>query len=103
LMLLGKPLDILQNGITAFLGVIALSAGVMGFLRRKLSLGERLIAAACGLLLIEPSLGTDIVALIVFAYMYFSQRFGFSFRFWHGKNASEENVKGEMRGGGTTV
>jgi len=78
LLLEGTVLDILLNSVSAFVGIVALSAGVMGFFRRQLSLPEQLIMTVCGFLLIDPNLYTDIAAFIILSYMYLNQRFGFS-------------------------
>jgi TRAP transporter 4TM/12TM fusion protein len=78
LLLQGTVLDIVLNGVSAFIGIVALSAGVMGFFRRQLSLLEQLVMIVCGFLLIDPNLYTDTAAFIIMSYMYLNQRFGFS-------------------------
>lgn len=103
LLLIGKPLDIIQHGVTAFLGVIALSAGIMGYLGKKLSFVRRLVVAVCGLLLIIPSIYAGIVALLVLSYIYSSQRLGFSFRFWRRTTPLDENAKSVSHRENTTV
>ncbi len=82
LLLRGSLMDILWNSITAFIGVVSLSAGVMGFFRRQLSLFEQLIMIVCGYLLIDPNFYTDIGAFIVLVYMYCAQKWGFSLIGW---------------------
>jgi len=73
---------IIQNSLTAALGVIALSAGVIGYLKRKLSPFEMVIMIVAGLMFIDPGTFTDIIGAILFGYLYFSQRFGFSLFKW---------------------
>jgi TRAP-type uncharacterized transport system fused permease subunit len=62
--------------------VIALSAGVIGYLKRKLSPFEMVIMIVAGLMFIDPGTFTDIIGAILFGYLYFSQRFGFSLFKW---------------------
>ena len=76
ILLQGKAFYIFLNSVTAFFGVIALSAGVMGFFLRRLSLIERFAVFGCGLLLIDPNPYTDMIAIAVLAYMFAHQRFG---------------------------
>lgn len=52
---------------TAFMGMIAIGGGVIGFWLRKLYWHERIIAAVCGLLLIYPERISDFVGLGCFA------------------------------------
>ena len=73
---------IIQNSVTALFGVIALSAGVIGFLKRPLSPLEMILMIIAGLLFIDPGTLTDIGGAIIFGYLYFSQRFGFSLFKW---------------------
>ena len=78
LLLQGSWVEILEYSLTAFLGIIFLSAGIMGFLRRPLSKLERGIMIVCGLMLVGINLYAEIIAAIVVGYMYFNQRWGFS-------------------------
>lgn len=55
---------------TAFIGMIAISAGVIGFWMRKLFWYERIAALGAGLCLIYPESISDIIGLIVFAILF---------------------------------
>jgi TRAP transporter 4TM/12TM fusion protein len=65
---------------TAFIGMVAISASVIGFWMRKLHGFERLFALAAGLCLIYPEKISDIIGLVTFAallalqYMYKGSR-----------------------------
>ncbi len=82
LLLQGEVSHIIQNSITAAFGIIALSAGIMGFLRKPLSWLERFFIIIAGLMFVDPGTLTDIAAALIFGYMYFSQRFNFSLKSW---------------------
>jgi TRAP transporter 4TM/12TM fusion protein len=82
LLLQGTVPDIIQNSVTAFLGVIALSSGIIGFLRRPLSWFESVLMIIAGAMFIDPGTLTDIMGALIFGYMYFSQRFNFSIKNW---------------------
>jgi TRAP transporter 4TM/12TM fusion protein len=89
LLLKGDVIDIIQNSVTAYLGVFCLSAATIGFLRRSLSWPERLILSIGGFMFIDPGTITDIVGGIILSYMYFSQFFGFSLGGWMKGQKSE--------------
>jgi TRAP-type uncharacterized transport system fused permease subunit len=74
LLLFGSPVYIVINSITAALGVIALSAGVMGFFLRPNSWIERLLLIASAFLLIDPGILTDILGLLILGSIYLYQR-----------------------------
>ena len=78
LLLQGSVLDIILNSATAFLGIVSLSAGIMGFWLRRLSPSDRLILMVCGFLLIDPGLYTDIGAFVGLAYVLMGKRLGFA-------------------------
>lgn len=52
---------------TAFCGMIAISAGMIGYWYRKVTWIERLAAIAAGIMLIYPENMTDVIGLVVFA------------------------------------
>jgi TRAP transporter 4TM/12TM fusion protein len=54
LMLIGKPLDIAIAVVTAFAGVVLLSAGIEGYLFRTLKWFERIFFLAGGVLMMIP-------------------------------------------------
>jgi TRAP-type uncharacterized transport system fused permease subunit len=82
LLLEGDMFHIIQNSVTAALGIIALSAAVMGFLKKPLSLLERIFAIIAGLLFIDPGTLTDILGGIILCYLYFKGRFELSLLKW---------------------
>jgi TRAP transporter 4TM/12TM fusion protein len=51
---------------TAFTGMIAIGAGVVGYWYRKIFWYERILAIVAGLLLIDPQSFTDIIGLAIF-------------------------------------
>jgi TRAP transporter 4TM/12TM fusion protein len=55
---------------SAFVGMLAISTGMIGFWYRKLNIVERIIAVVTGLLLIYPETISDIVGLVLFAAMF---------------------------------
>ncbi|MEH7274349.1 TRAP transporter permease [Neobacillus vireti] len=60
---------------TAFTGMIAISAGVIGFWMRKLHWVERIAAIGAGLCLIYPETISDIIGLVLFAILLALQYF----------------------------
>jgi TRAP transporter 4TM/12TM fusion protein len=73
---------------TAFIGMVAVGAGMIGFWYRKLNILERIIATITGMLLIYPEKISDIVGLVLFAAMFAIQ--------YASKNKQEEKrVKGK--------
>ena len=71
ILLLGTGTDIpllltIRAIITSSVGVIALSAGLQGYLLRKLPVVGRITLVAAGLLFIETQLVTDLLALLLF-------------------------------------
>lgn len=63
LLLVGSSSDIIRCTITCLAGMIALAGGGMGYLMRSLKMVERLLLVAIGLLLIVPTLATDIIGV----------------------------------------
>ena len=59
--------------ISSILGVAALAAGVLGYLRRRTRLIEQLLLVASAVGLLIPHLITDLGGLILFAAVYFMQ------------------------------
>jgi TRAP-type uncharacterized transport system fused permease subunit len=60
---------------TAFIGMIAIGAGVIGFWMRKLNWIERIVSLVTGLCLIYPEKISDIVGLVLFAILLTLQYF----------------------------
>lgn len=59
--------------ITAFLGMIAISAGIIGYWYRSINWIERLIVIAAGLAMVYPESLSDIIGLVVFGGMFLLQ------------------------------
>ena len=57
--------DILQIGITSVIGMVGVGAALEGYMSRHAHLLQRLLFLAGGLLLIEPSLITDIIGIAI--------------------------------------
>ena len=71
ILLLGTLADIplmltLRAIVTSSIGVIALSAGLQGYLFLRLNIFERIVLVVAGLLFIETRLVTDLAALLMF-------------------------------------
>lgn len=93
ILLKGTIPEIIEYSITAFIGLVFLSAGIMGFLRRPLSILERGILILCGLASVGVNMYLEILALLIGGYMYFSQRWGSSL--W--KRTKQAKVEVEKR------
>lgn len=57
------PLQVVQVVTTSFIGMFAISAGMIGYMFRDLKPIVRILCIGCGLMLIYPSMLTDIVGL----------------------------------------
>jgi TRAP transporter, 4TM/12TM fusion protein len=64
LLLVGSTAEIIRCSVTCFVGMVALAGGGMGYLVRTLKMWERIILAAIGLLLIVPTVATDIIGVV---------------------------------------
>ena len=73
-----STLSIIQIVITSFLGIFGVAAAINGHLLRRMHPITRIAAAAGGLLMMDPTLITDIIGLVllggVFAWQYFSRK-----------------------------
>ena len=73
-----SALSIIQIVITSFLGIFGVAAAINGHLLRRLHPITRIAVAAGGLLMMDPTLITDIIGLVllggVFAWQYFSRK-----------------------------
>ena len=73
-----SALSIIQIVITSFLGIFGVAAAINGHLLRRMHPITRIVAAAGGLLMMDPTLITDIIGLVllggVFAWQYFSRK-----------------------------
>lgn len=59
-------IEVIKIVVTAFIGIVAISAGMEGYFKTKLSWYERLVILASGLCLITPDGLTDIIGIILF-------------------------------------
>ncbi|MBQ4090626.1 MAG: TRAP transporter permease [Clostridia bacterium] len=59
--------DIMQIGLTSIVGMVGLGAALEGYFTRHAHLLQRILFLAGGLLLIEPSLITDIIGVVLVA------------------------------------
>ena len=73
-----SALSIIQIVITSFLGIFGVAAAINGHPLRRMHPITRIAAAAGGLLMMDPTLITDIIGLVllggVFAWQYFSRK-----------------------------
>ena len=73
-----SALSIIQIVITSFFGIFGVAAAINGHLLRRMHPITRIAAAAGGLLMMDPTLITDIIGLVllggVFAWQYFSRK-----------------------------
>ncbi len=60
-----QPLQVVQIIITSLAGIFALSSGMEGYMYTKISWWQRIILIVAGLTLIEPSLLTDVIGLVL--------------------------------------
>lgn len=75
LLLKGGAIQILFSLITAFLGVIAFTSGLQGFLRRGCFWWERILLVAAGFCLIYPGLKTDLTGVLLLVAIWGYQKF----------------------------
>lgn len=75
LLLIGSPLKVIMTIISASIGVIALSAGLMGWFFKAANPLERIGLVGAAILLIKPGVTTDALGLIVLVGIYLLQRF----------------------------
>jgi len=75
LLLIGSSTSIVTTIISASIGVVALSAGLMGWFLKKTSLLERIMLISAALLLIKPGIYTDLIGLALLAIIIFFQKF----------------------------
>nr|WP_304507414.1 TRAP transporter permease [Anaerotignum sp.] len=58
------PIQVIQVVVTSFIGMFAISGGMIGYMFKDLNPVLRVICIICGLMLIYPSIGTDFVGII---------------------------------------
>ena len=74
LILMGRWIDGILATITATIGAVCLSAGVVGFIKRRLSAVERVAALAAAFLLIKPGWITDLIGAVILVILLLLQR-----------------------------
>ena len=69
LLVIGDPtvMDIVLIIISSFAGILGVSAGMEGYLLKKLAIWQRIVIVAAGLMLIYPGWVTDLIGILVIA------------------------------------
>lgn len=75
LLLIGSITNIFVTIVSASIGVVALSAGLMGWFLKKTTHLERAMLVAAAILLIKPGLYTDMIGLVLLILVILSQKF----------------------------
>ena len=75
LLLQLPPLELFVDILSATIGVLILAMGIIGYLRKKANLFERVLLISGGVMLIEPSVLGNIVGLVLGIGIYSKQRF----------------------------
>lgn len=60
---------VIQIVITSMIGMFAIAGGLEGFMKKKLPWWQRILAIGGGLALIDPALLTDIIGIVVIAFV----------------------------------
>jgi TRAP transporter 4TM/12TM fusion protein len=74
LLFIGSAFDIVTSTVSASLGVVALAAGMMGWMGKDLKVWHRVILVGAALLLIKPGLATDAIGLILLIFVFLLQK-----------------------------
>ncbi len=74
LLMIGDWMTIVTSTLSATLGVICLSAGLVGYLRRPCAPWERVLLVAAALLLIKPGYASDAVGIVLLVTLFLLQR-----------------------------
>jgi TRAP-type uncharacterized transport system fused permease subunit len=75
LLLIGSWSTIVTTIISASIGVLALSAGLMGWFVKKVETWERIVLLAAAVLLIKPGLYTDAIGYILLLLVFLKQKY----------------------------
>jgi TRAP transporter 4TM/12TM fusion protein len=75
LLFIGSAFDIITSAISAFLGVMALAAGMMGWFAKEVKPWERIVLLIAAFLLIKPGLYTDAVGYILLLLVFLKQKY----------------------------
>ncbi|MEE8117565.1 MAG: TRAP transporter fused permease subunit [Gemmatimonadales bacterium] len=73
LLLVGSPIVVLGTAATAAVGVTALAAATVGFMRRRLAAWERTLLLAAALSLLWPGIVTDVAGVAIVAFSFLRQ------------------------------
>ena len=68
--------EVIQMIITALLGIFSLAAALNGFLSRKIPALLRVVMAIGGVVLMYPTIFTDLIGIVILAFVYVWQKFG---------------------------
>ena len=68
--------EVIQIIITALLGIFSLAAALNGFLSRKIPALLRVVMAIGGVVLMYPTIFTDLIGIVILAFVYVWQKFG---------------------------
>jgi TRAP-type uncharacterized transport system fused permease subunit len=74
LLMQGYALEVLRVSITAFIGVLLLSSGTMGYMTQKLNKWERCVLVIASISLIDTGAITDIIGIILGGIVVLNQR-----------------------------
>jgi TRAP-type uncharacterized transport system fused permease subunit len=77
LLLIGSTGTIVTTVVSSSIGVVALSAGLMGWFLKEATVLERVMLVVGALLLIKPGLYTDAVGLVLLIIVFLMQKY------WH--------------------
>jgi TRAP-type uncharacterized transport system fused permease subunit len=75
LLFVGPTFDIITSVISASFGVVALSAGMMGWFVKKVETWERFVLVIAAVLLIKPGLYTDAIGYVLLGCIFFKQKY----------------------------
>lgn len=75
LLMIGSTSSIILAALTAVIGVVALSAGGIGYMNKPLALWERAILIASAFTLIKGGWATDVVGFALLAIVIFTQHY----------------------------
>ncbi|HEY8392886.1 MAG TPA: TRAP transporter permease [Capillibacterium sp.] len=60
-------LQVIQFTLTSLIGMFAIAGGLEGYMHKELPMWQRILAVAAGILMIEPSLATDLIGIVIIA------------------------------------
>jgi len=69
LLINASLMQIIQFTITSMVGMFAIAGGLEGFMKRRMPMWQRVLAVIGGLMMIEPKLITDIIGIVIIAFI----------------------------------